>query len=103
MYFASGLFLLLAIPTGAVFIGELASLLFVRRERAVVEKRRRESMVAIAGGGAPPANAASKAARRSSTTVPADYLAYLQDAAKRAGRPVDLKATTPPVDKAGVV
>ena len=102
MYFASGLFLLLAIPTGAVFIGELASLLFVRRERAVVEKRRRESMVASAGG-APPASAASKAARRSSTTVPADYLAYLQDAAKRAGRPVDLKATTPPVDKAGVV
>lgn len=104
VYFASGLFLLLAIPTGAVFIGELASLLFVRRERAVVEKRRRESMVASAGG-APPANAASKPkpARRSSTTVPADYLAYLQDAAKRAGRPVDLKATTPPVDKAGVV
>ena len=95
----SGVFLLVAVPTAQVFVGEVASLLFVRRERRIVRRRYRDSIVGrLAADGADDGEETKeeRPARRVSTVVPADYLAYLKDVAARSGRPVDVARTTLP-------
>jgi hypothetical protein len=104
VYFASAVFLLIAIPVGAVFIGELASLAFVSRERAVVKHRLRQSILIRGRPPSPPPGGDDDERprppqRRGTTTIDAKYLSFLKESAGRSHQPVDMAGTTIPVVK----
>ena len=104
VYFASAVFLLIAIPVGAVFIGELASLAFVSRERAVVKHRLRQSILIRGRPPSPPPGGDDDERprppqRRGTTTIDAKYLSFLKESAGRSHQPVDMAGTTVPVVK----
>ena len=104
VYFASAVFLLIAIPVGAVFIGELASLAFVSRERAVVKHRLRQSILIRGRPPSPPPGGDDDERprppqRRGTTTIDAKYLSFLKESAGRSHQPVDMAGSTVPVVK----
>ena len=104
VYFASAVFLLIAIPVGAVFIGELASLAFVSRERAVVKHRLRQSILIRGRPPSPPPGGDDDERprppqRRGTTTIDAKYLSFLKESAGRSHQPVDMAGSTIPVVK----
>ena len=89
VFLASALFLIVAVPFSAFYLSELSALLFTLHERKVIQRRMSARNVA----NAPDTSSHPPSA---TTEVEGNYLAYLEDIARRAGLAAETSPEDPP-------